>query len=322
MNIGIIGCGNIGCKRAESIEKDDVILGCADIDLEKASKFQRQYNISFSSSNYKDILKITSIDVVFVCTSNNMLREIAVNAIASGKHVLIEKPGGENARDIITIISETTRCLKKVCVGYNHRYHPAILQAKQIINSNGLGELMFCRGLYGHGGRVGMENEWRAKVGELSDQGSHLIDLAGWFIGNNWTEVQGKAIDLFWENYHDDNAFLILTNDKHKTAFLHASCTEWRNMFQFEIYGNMGKLRIDGLGNSYGIEKLTYYDMRKRKELPEIVSWEFPEKDNSWNLEWINFKKSIMADEEPSSSLYNALNIMTVVEKINKTSKT
>jgi predicted dehydrogenase len=51
-----------------------------------------------------------------------------------------------------------------------------------------MGELMFLRARYGHGGRVGYDKEWRADPklsggGELIDQGIHLIDLAGWFLG-------------------------------------------------------------------------------------------------------------------------------------------
>ena len=71
-------------------------------------------------------------------------------------------------------------------VGYNHRYHPAALKALEIFHSGALGPIMFLRGRYGQGGRVGYDKEWRADPklsggGELIDQGVHLIDLAGIF---------------------------------------------------------------------------------------------------------------------------------------------
>lgn len=50
----------------------------------------------------------------------------------------------------------------------------------------------------------------------------------------------------------DDNAFLLLKTAQGKTAFLHASCTEWKNTFSFELYGRDGKLSVEGLGGSYG----------------------------------------------------------------------
>ena len=51
---------------------------------------------------------------------------------------------------------------------------------------------------------------------------------------------------------------------KNKVAFLHCSCTEWKNKFSFEIFGEKGKIEINGLGKSYGTENLTLYKMRKQ----------------------------------------------------------
>ena len=82
-------------------------------------------------------------------------------------------------------------------VGFNHRYHPALRKARALVDAGALGELMFMRGRYGHGGRIGYEREWRADPrisggGELIDQGVHLIDLARWFLGD-FVEVDGFA---------------------------------------------------------------------------------------------------------------------------------
>ena len=63
----------------------------------------------------------------------------------------------------------------------------------------------------------------------------------------------------------DDNCFMNLRTKTNKTAFLHVSCTEWKNLFSFEIYGKNGKIEINGLGGSYGTEKVTLYKM-----LPEM----------------------------------------------------
>ena len=88
-------------------------------------------------------------------------------------------------------------------MGFNHRYHPAILKAKEIIVSGDLGELMFIRARYGHGGRLGYEKEWRANPdksggGEIIDQGSHLIDLSRMFLGD-FNNIKGLAHTFFWD---------------------------------------------------------------------------------------------------------------------------
>ena len=65
-------------------------------------------------------------------------------------------------------------------------------------------------------------------------------------------------------------------------AWLHASCTEWKNLFCFEIFGRDGKLQIDGLGGSYGVERLSFYRMLPQMGPPETTIWEYPGEDRSW----------------------------------------
>jgi predicted dehydrogenase len=87
------------------------------------------------------------------------------------------------------------------------------------------------------------------------DQGPHLIDLARWFLGD-FVTVQGIAETFYWDMPVDDNCFMLLRTADRKTAFLHVSCTEWKNTFSLEIYGPQGKLDIRWLGGSYGLERL------------------------------------------------------------------
>ena len=83
--------------------------------------------------------------------------------------------------------------------------------AKALVDQGAIGELMFIRARYGHGGRLGYDKEWRANPllsggGELIDQGVHLIDLARWFLGD-FTDVQGHAGTYYWNMPVDDNGF-------------------------------------------------------------------------------------------------------------------
>ena len=210
----------------------------------------------------------------------------------------------------------------KVKVGFNHRFHPALLKAREIIDSGDIGELMFIRGRYGHGGRVGYDREWRADPklsggGELIDQGVHLIDLSRWFLGE-FSKVDGFANTYFWDMPVDDNCFMSLTNDKKQHAWLHVSCTEWKNMFSFEIYGRDGKLSIDGLGGSYGTEKITFYKMLPEMGPPETYSWEYPMKDRSWELEYRNFLDAINNKADMLGSVNDAYEAMKIIDTLHK----
>jgi predicted dehydrogenase len=205
-------------------------------------------------------------------------------------------------------------------VGYNHRFHPALLKAREIVETGALGPLMFVRGRYGHGGRAGYDREWRADPalsggGELIDQGVHLIDLAGWFLGE-FATVSGHAPTFFWDMAVDDNAFLSLRTAAGQTAWLHASCTEWKNLFSFEIYGRLGKLHIEGLGGSYGVERLSYHRMLPEMGPPETTIWEYPRGDASWQLEMQAFLEDIRLGRGPVPGLKEARAVLAVVEQI------
>jgi predicted dehydrogenase len=207
-----------------------------------------------------------------------------------------------------------------VRVGFNHRYHPALLQAFEMVRKGEIGELMFLRGRYGHGGRLGYDREWRADPqkaggGELIDQGVHLIDLARCFLGE-FEEVSGFAHTYFWDMAVEDNGFMLLRTRESRAAFLHVSCTEWKNLFSLEVYGRNGKLQVDGLGGSYGTERLTHYRMLAQMGPPETAAWEYPGPDRSWSLEFEAFLEDIRLGRAPSAGLEDAMRALEVVEKI------
>jgi predicted dehydrogenase len=260
------------------------------------------------------------VDVVVIATINAALAPIALQAVRQGKHVLVEKPGAVSLAELAEL--ETAAAVHKVLVrvGYNHRYHPAALKALEIFHSGALGPIMFLRGRYGQGGRVGYEKEWRADPklsggGELIDQGVHLIDLAGIFLGD-FTTVEGHVATYFWKMPVDDNAFLSLRNAAGATAWLHVSCSEWKNLFSLEIYGRDAKLHWEGLGGSYGMERLTYYKMLPQMGPPETTIFEYPRGDESWKIEMAEFVEDIRTGRTPVPGLKEAKAALTVVDSI------
>lgn len=323
MNIAIIGCGLIGQKRAKALSKASTacrLLFCVDQVLERAEMLAQQHPGCHVSTRWQDVISHPEIDIIIIATLHASLSEIGLSALSSGKHVLLEKPAGRHAQEITPMIqaSNTTGALAHV--GFNHRYHRAFQKAKALIDQGELGELMFIRGRYGHGGRIGYDKEWRAQPelsggGELIDQGVHLIDLARWFLGD-FNDIQGYAHTYYWDMPVDDNGFLILKTPKQQVAFLHASCTEWKNLFSFEIYGKTGKIEVNGLGGSYGVERLAFYKMLPEMGPPETSMWEYPMTDNSWEVEFSEFLEDIQAQRQPQANLQDAYAALDIVEKI------
>ncbi len=321
--VGIIGCGLIGQKRANSLGSGGKLVACADIEINRAKSLANRFNAK-AFSDWQDLIALNEVDIVIVSTLHDSLAEITLAAVILDKNVLVEKPAARNSAELEPILMALTEGNAKVHVGFNHRYHRALRKAKELVLSGVLGELMFIRARYGHGARLGYDKEWRADPklsggGELIDQGPHLIDLSRWFLGN-FSEIDGFAHTYYWNMPVDDNGFMLLKTPKKQTAFLHVSCSEWKNLFSMEIYGRHGKLDISGLGGSYGLEKLTYYKMLPEMGPPETTSWEYPMGDDSWAVEMAEFYEDIVLDRTPSAGLDDAYQALKVIEKIYKDS--
>ena len=327
IKLGIIGCGLIGNKRANSIRSmsnsNFNLLGCADINIDKAKNLSKNKIKIFD--NYIDLIRDSSIDAVIIATLHDSLASITKYALENKKHVFVEKPAARNFSELKDVLKFSNNNELKIRVGFNHRFHPGILKAKELIKKNQIGPLMFIRARYGHGARINYEKEWRADPnisggGELIDQGPHLIDLASWFFNEEFSDIEGYATNYFWQMPVDDNCFMNLRTKTNKTAFLHVSCTEWKNLFSFEIYGKNGKIEINGLGGSYGTEKITLYKMLPEMGPPETLSWEYPFPDRSWELELNEFYKDISQNRIPDPGLNEARIILEIINTIYKKS--
>jgi len=320
MNYAIIGCGLIGKKRVTAMPAGSQLVVACDTNLPRAEELVKLAKSGRAGSDFNDAVADPKVEVVFIATLNSMLAPIALAAVKQGKHVLVEKPAAIHTKELDELEAAAKKSGALVRVGYNHRYHPAALKAVELFRSGALGPMMFLRGRYGHGGRIGYEKEWRADAkisggGELIDQGVHLIDLAGIFLGD-FTTVEGHATTYFWKMPVDDNAFLSLRNAAGNTAWLHVSCSEWKNLFSLEIYGRDAKLHWEGLGGSYGVERLTYYKMLPHMGPPETTIWEFPRGDESWKIEMAEFFEDIKLKRTPIPGLNEAKAALAVVEKI------
>jgi len=323
LKYAIIGCGLIGRKRAASLQAGQLSHAC-DLDEKRASELASIYDGTRAITDFKIALNDPDVDAVIISTLNGALAPIALDAVRAGKHVLLEKPGALTVTQLRRVETVAKQSNVKVRIGYNHRYHPSLQKARELADSGALGPMMFLRGRYGHGGRKGYDREWRADPklsggGELIDQGVHLIDLATWFLGD-FATIDGHASTYYWDMPVDDNAFLSLRTDTGQTAWLHVSCTEWKNMFSLELYGRDAKISIEGLGGSYGPERCTYYKMLPQMGPPETTIWEYPAGDQSWTLELADFEKDILINREPSPGLREGCRTLEIVEHIYRSS--
>lgn len=321
MNVGIIGCGKIGWKRAQNLGDAKLVAVADPVDLRTVT-FAEQLGLRLQTFiDPLNLLSMPDIDAVIICTPHNMLAPLTLAAIKAGKHVLVEKPGGIHTSEVYPIMDAAAAKGVVVRVGYNLRFHPAMVKANAL--SPDIGAFMYIRGYYGHGGRPGYEKEWRfdekqSGGGVLMDLGVHLIDLAQIFFGD-MKLVQTNLNTYYWNTDLEDNAMLVLRQAGGQHAILEASCTEWKNRFSFEIVGSTGKLVVEGLGGTYGRERLTYYRMLSKMGPPETTIWEYSSDDSSWAAEFTSFIHAINKGNNTNmrrgATLSSALGVLSIVEE-------
>tara|TARA_B100001250_G_C19771614_1_gene777420 strand:- start:51 stop:1034 length:984 start_codon:yes stop_codon:yes gene_type:complete len=324
LKVALIGCGVVGLRRVKYFGKNFSLIACADKKINKLKKIFTGRNIILTN-DWKKILKIDNLDAVFIATYHSSQNKIIEAFIKKKIHIFCEKPGGTSHKETLKLLNLIKR-KKKICIkiGYNHRFHPGFILAKKIISKNEIGKIMYIRGVYGHGGRKDYHKEWRFNKklsggGELIDKGSHLIDLSRFFLGN--LNVHSSFLtNYFWKTKLEDNCFITLKNNNNNFSFLHASSTEWKNKFLFEIFCKKGKIEICGLGKSYGSEKLILYKMKKNMGIPEKKEFNFSklETNNSWKIEINEFYQSIIKSKNSFPNLYDVYNNLKIINKIYK----
>ncbi|MGA2162886.1 MAG: Gfo/Idh/MocA family oxidoreductase [Solirubrobacteraceae bacterium] len=303
LRVAIVGCGLIGTKRAAAlVAAGDELIACHDVDAHATHRLAERYRCR-ACATLEELLG-SQPQVVIVATVHDRLAEIAERALASGAHVLVEKPAGLSTDQIDRLIECGRISGRLVKVGFNHRFHEGIARAAEEVHSGRHGELMHLRARYGHGGRPGYEHEWRADParaggGELVDQGMHLLDLSHWLAGP--LPLHAALLRTqFWDVPVEDNAALILGEVPLRRglwALLHVSWTEWKNLFSLEVYCRRAKLQVDGLAGSYGPQRLRIYRMRPELGPPDVELLDYPEDDRSWRAEWEHFAAAIAAGD-------------------------
>jgi predicted dehydrogenase len=317
MNVSIIGSGLQFKRRAPVIfnSREDKLISISSFNIDQAKDQAILFNCEVDL-NWQASIERSDIDIVIICTPPSLHCEIAVKAMKNGKHVLCEKPLSRSlaeAEEMVRVSKETNRILK---CGFNHRHHPAIWEAKKSLDNGIIGKPLFIRSIYGICGRPGYEKEWRADPklasgGQFIEQGSHLIDLIRWFMGDISEVSCMTSTHYFKSQKLEDDGFAIFRSKEGGTASMHTSMIQWKNKFNFEIHGEDGYLIVDGLGGTYGEEKLIFGKRDFEAPFQDSITY-YRGQDISWKMEWNEFISAIKENREPIGNGLDGLNVMKI----------
>lgn len=325
--IAIIGAGLQAGRRLPAIlaDKNAAVKWIIDRNVEKAEKMATRCGAKWDT-DWTKAAKDNDVNIILVLTYPDTHAQISIGSMKNGKDVLCEKPLARTEQEAGGMIRTAKKYKKILKCGFNHRHHPAILDAYKIFTSENFGRPLFGRSIYGIAGREGLEKEWRSDPrvvsgGQFMEQGIHVVDLFRLFLGDI-AAVSGMVEANYWPiKPFEDNGFAMLRSKSGAIAAIHSSLTQWINTFEFEIYGENAYFKISGLGGAYGNEKLIYGLRETNKPFSYHIT-EYRGADISWEKEWKEFTDAVKFRRQPLGNADDGLKAMKIVNAVYKSSKT
>jgi predicted dehydrogenase len=201
LNVAMIGGGFMGKSHsmayaampmffwpAPAIPHRKVVVDVNDVLAEEA---RQRFGFEEASSNWKDTIARDDIDVVDICTPNNVHAEIAIAAAKAGKHIICEKPLARTVEEARAMTKAVKEAGVTNMVAFNYRRTPAVALAKRFIDEGRIGKILNFRGTYLQDWSADPNGplSWRfqkniAGSGAIGDIGTHVVDMAHYLVGN------------------------------------------------------------------------------------------------------------------------------------------
>lgn len=255
LKIAIVGCGRIGERHAEHVNRFAELVAVCDIMEERAQEIANKYNCSF----YKDIDKLLnderSVELISVCTPNGMHAEHSIKALRAGKHVLCEKPMAITVKDCEKMISEAERANKRLFIVKQNRFNPPIQALKKIIDEGKLGKILNVQVncFWNRNEDYYTSSDWRGTKsldgGTLFTQFSHFIDLLYWIIGDV-QDVLTMTDNYMHKNQieFEDTGVIALRFDGGVLGTIHYTVNSFKKNMEgsITIFGEKGTVKVGG----------------------------------------------------------------------------
>jgi phthalate 4,5-cis-dihydrodiol dehydrogenase len=196
VRLAFLGCGYITSVHSRHLRMLPGEFACsyASRDLQQAERYRHQYSGVRAYAGYDAALADPSIDAVVVAVPPHLHRQLALDALAAGKHVLVEKPAFPSRSDYLAVRVAQEEAGRVVCVGENDHYKPLAKTLRRLLAADAIGELLLAQ-FTTVARRTKPAEDWRndetiAGGDAFFEEGIHWLHLAG-SLGPTITRING-----------------------------------------------------------------------------------------------------------------------------------
>jgi predicted dehydrogenase len=269
LSIGLIGSGFMGkahvfgfatAQKVFDLPMQIDLHTVADITDEAAARAAHEFGFSNATSNWRAMLANPEIDVIDITAPNALHKEMAMEAIAAGKHVYCEKPLAPLAVDAAEMAEAAEAAGIKTQVGFNYTCNPMFALAREMIAAGELGEIRGYRGLHAEDYMSDVDGPYPfrhdpAGGGALADLGSHALATAEFLLGPI-ARVMGDCVTAISERPDGNGGRRAIEVDDIGRAFLRFEngasgsiegnwiATGRKMQHDFEVFGSKGALNF------------------------------------------------------------------------------
>ncbi len=251
---GIIGCGRIAPRHADSLAEIDgtKLVQVCDVLEARARHFAEKYNASYCL-DYHELLANPDVDIVNICTPSGLHAEMAVAALKAGKHVIVEKPMAMNVADADRMITTAKEMNRKLCIVLQNRYNPPMQDFYKAVRDGKIGRILLGsvtvrwyrpQEYYNDGwhGTKSMDG------GALMNQSIHHIDALQWLVGVPVKSVFAYTATLAHQMEAEDVGVVTVRFENGALATIEGSTVTYPQNLEASValFGEKGSLKVGG----------------------------------------------------------------------------
>jgi UDP-N-acetyl-2-amino-2-deoxyglucuronate dehydrogenase len=282
IKVEIIGCGNIGKRHIAVFDQNpntDIIGICDtknDVATEQASIYANSFPIH---NNFNELIENSKADLISICTPHHLHKQMTIEALNSGKNVLVEKPMALTVLDSKAMIESAKTNKKRLYVMKQNRFNVPITITKEALDQNKLGKIYMvqCNVYWNRNPEYYSNSDWRGQKakegGALFTQASHFIDLLIWWFGD---VVDAKAmIDTKMQNVEVEdcgNAIMDFKSGVQGSIMWTTSVYNKNYEGSITIVGEKGTIKI---GGKY-LNKIDFWDVKDNPLRDDIDFTDLP----------------------------------------------